>query len=352
MAKLYPFKYRFENKGIQPLHDSIWFESHQELLLRIVNTPQGRDLLCIDKSFDGVPIVGFAKNRVTGFLGYEGENVKLVSDFRVGAKWANVVRYRWREFQALAREHYSDKVSGQTEILLNGQHRMAATTSTFWPNADGDPSPTTTDGMCLRTVAGTWTSLVNGAGNLSFDDIADAWAWGTESNASSPNWNNIARGFYLFNTSAIPDADEISSGVLSLYDEAFTKDLAGITPTINIYSSNPTSDTALANADYGTQGSTPFATAITWAGWNSGVYNPFTFNASGLAAISKTGISKFSSGNPEYDVADNAPIHPGSAQVSGFRIYNADQAGTSNDPKLVVVHSAAGFNNLLLTGVG
>ncbi len=98
------------------------------------------------------------------------------------------------------------------------------------------------------------------------------------------------------------------------------------------------SNNALVVGDYGNTGSTEFSTAITYTNWSTTGYNDFALNASGLAAISKTGVSKFSTRNANYDVANVAPpwrVDAGTHIIA----YAADQAGTANDPKLVVVHS-------------
>src|SRR5207249_11810531 len=79
-----------------------------------------------------------------------------------------------------------------------------------------------------------------------------------------------------------------------------------------------------------------FSTAITYAGWSTSGYNNFQLNAGGLAAISTTSIAKFGTRDALYDVANSAPPWtPGQASYSVA--YYADQAGTSQDPKLTVI---------------
>lgn len=351
MAKIYPFKYRFENKGIQPLYDSLWFKSHQELLLRIANTPQGRDLLCIDKDFNGIPIVGFAKNRVTGLLDYSRNKAILKSDFRVGTKWANVIRYRWPEFVKLAREHYSDQVNKQTEILLNGEHRMAATTSTFYPNADGDPSPTSVDGRLGHVESNqTWATILNGAGTFAFpSEAANAVIHYACGNAGL--YSQITRSMILFDTSSL-GGDTIDSATKSTYGNSKNND-TGESPDSNVYAADPASNTDLIASDAakGNFGTTAFSdTTLTYANFTLGAYNDYVFNASGLAAIDGSGISKFSLRDPSYDVAENTPAHV-VAESCWQNIIFADTAGTATDPKLVVVHSAAGGSNLMMMGI-
>ena len=74
--------------------------------------------------------------------------------------------------------------------------------------------------------------------------------------------------------------------------------------------------------------------------WSTSAYNDFTLNATGISNVSKTGVSKFGLRNPEYDVANSAPANPGGAvQNTLVCHYDADRTGTTNDPKLTVVHS-------------
>lgn len=343
MAKLYPFKYRFENPGITPLKDDLWFESHQELLLRIVNTPQGRDLLCIDKDFDGVEIVRFGKNYVTGFLGFDGDRARLVSDFRTGAKWANVIRFRWREFQALAKEHYSDKVNGQTEILLNGQYRMAATTSTFYPAPSPDPP---VDGWALRDNGGneSWSDLRTGVGTSANDSSAFTSGPYFIAGTISDNYKQLRRNIHLFNCTSL-GGDIVDSAIFSIWVTSLLNSLSGANSDNSkmvLASSNPASNSALIAADYGQLGSIDFGRSVKQSSLTTGAYNGITLNANGLANIT-AGISKF--GEMYGWDFDNttAGLTWASGNQQGIQPQYAETAGTEQDPKLVVIHSSAGI---------
>ena len=69
------------------------------------------------------------------------------------------------------------------------------------------------------------------------------------------------------------------------------------------------------------------------------MYNNFALNASGLAAINKTGITKFSL----RIVSDIDNVEPtwSSGNDAVFDISEADETGTTQDPKLVIEHSVA-----------
>ena len=86
--------------------------------------------------------------------------------------------------------------------------------------------------------------------------------------------------------------------------------------------------------DYGGFGSTEFATAIAISTITTGFEN-FTLNASGIANINKSGISKF--GARSLDDVDG--VAPTGLNYSDF--FFADQSGVDSDPKLVAEHDVA-----------
>ncbi|MBA7713106.1 hypothetical protein ES703_122104 [subsurface metagenome] len=150
-------------------------------------------------------------------------------------------------------------------------------------------------------------------------------------------WTWLSRGIMLFDTSSIPNDAAIFSAILSLYGLA-KYDMNSATPNINIYSSNPGSNIALVGTDWATLGSIPFCnTPIAYADWNIGVYNDFILNAAGLAAISKTGISKFGIRNANYDVVAVEPNNIVGSKISLLRCWTADK-GIAYAPKLVVTY--------------
>ena len=55
------FDRKFEGKYVpRRVNEDFWFQHWQPILLWMVNTPYGRDLLCIDKNFP--PIIEIRKN--------------------------------------------------------------------------------------------------------------------------------------------------------------------------------------------------------------------------------------------------------------------------------------------------
>lgn len=217
------------------------------------------------------------------------------------------------------------------------------TTDTYYP--DGNPESTSVDGDVGRGPGSpeSWSTIRSASSGTTGDahdsNTSRVAIYIYTPNTSGDAWGALHRSFYLFDTSAITDSDTISSATVSLYGSGKSDSLS-ITPNINIYSSTPASNTSLVEEDYDQVGTTAFSTAVTYSGWSTTGYNDFAFNSDGLAAVNAVGISKFSARNANYDVSGTVPTHSVSGD-SYVSTYYADQAGTTQDPKLVVVHSAA-----------
>ena len=132
------------------------------------------------------------------------------------------------------------------------------------------------------------------------------------------------------------------SAVLTVYGSGKSDGL-NISPTINVFASNPASNTQLIPADYATLGSTPLCdTPITYADFKTGTPgdpNTFALNAAGLAAISKTGITKLGLREASYDAPDIAPPPWVADKMSAITSWSADKGGLYK-PKLVVTYTA------------
>lgn len=200
-------------------------------------------------------------------------------------------------------------------------------TSTFYP--DPFTESTCMDGY-VRSVnqTGTWANeRAASAGTLAATDSATLQL--IASVTGGPIWS-IYRWFILFDTSSLGDENTIVSATLSFNGASSITDTDSF--SICIVSSSPASDTTLGVDDYNDVGTTEFASRMTYAAWQGSGYNDFALNASGLAAITKTGISKFGA-RSSGDLDNTAP--------TGINVINADSAdatGTSEDPKLAVVN--------------
>ena len=345
-----PFRYRFQNPGIEPLSDAVWFKSHQELLLNVVNTEEGRGLLRVDKSFEHMAIIGIGANHLTGLLGCANDKAYKRSTFSPGLKWGNIIRKNWPAFQKLAREHYSHKKSNQCRIRLHDEWLLAATTSTFFPSPFPFPP---VDGFVTRIVSlEPWATMRAGAGTAAFD--------------ASTGMNNILfrrdvddyysrldRSIALFDTAAI-GTDNITSATASRYLVSVNNTAGGENSErsrVVLCSSNPASDASLVASDYNiaNHGSVDFGRSAKQVDLVTSAYNPIVLNASGLAAINKSGITKFSY-RVGWDFDNNTSgLTADGNQFTSWK--SADEIGL--EPELEVVHftPVAGGGQLINGGL-
>lgn len=179
-------------------------------------------------------------------------------------------------------------------------------TTTFYP--DYHVESTSVDGIVLREVSDIgWASLHDGAGTAAHDaDLTVTYFIWIEAGFDPAEWRVLYRLILLFDTSTIPPGAEIVSATLSVYGG--TKlDNGNILPAMNVYASNPASNTALVAADYQTLGTTPFSIEIGYASYNESGWNDFVLNTAGKAAIAKGGITKLGLRESKYDAPDIAP---------------------------------------------
>lgn len=156
------------------------------------------------------------------------------------------------------------------------------------------------------TTASLTGSAVRGGTLITWANVHD----GVGTNAVTPTgqfqivrmndatYGSISRLFILFDTSSIPDTEIITSATFSLYfydTDVHYGDPIGqqiIDFAIALVGSTPASDTTIVAADYQNMGVIRYAN-IDIPYFKSAGVKTFTLNAAGLAAISKTGKTKF-----------------------------------------------------------
>ena len=218
---------------------------------------------------------------------------------------------------------------------------MADSYLTVYP--DAGTGNTTVDGRAYRTTNGTWAEIRGGAGEGAGD--TDAFTSGVYylATAAEGQWTILIRSIYTLDTSALTAAANISAATFSVYPTS--KD-DGLSDSIALVGSTPANDNALVAADYGQVGTTLYAPVIALADITLDTYNAFTLNGTGLAAISKTGITKLGLTGEH----DRAGIDPWiDSQRTDFVTYFADQADTTYDPKLVITYTTGGGSPYTLT---
>lgn len=220
---------------------------------------------------------------------------------------------------------------------------------TFWP--DANPETTSVDGVVGNTDAGWSTTHDAATGDEAGPSSTEDEAASSRDVDGGTNYQ-IKRGFFLFDTSAIPDVNTISAATFSLYVTGKTNNDNDGDDYVNVYSTTPASNTNLTTADFDAIGTTAYATEIDIGSITTSQYNDWTLNATGIAAVSKTGITKL--GIREGHDAEDLIIAPGGAGRNKIDVYFADN-GIATAPKLVVTHevaAAGGGKTLTLMGVG
>lgn len=222
-----------------------------------------------------------------------------------------------------------------------------------------------TDGGSSWNLAGsTWEYYVYG--NITVDgrvsrygvDETFATIWSSAGNSknsasglisltassTSNQYSGADRFPCLFNTSALTALATISAAVFSIKPSARNDGLSGAASANSaavLCASSPAVNYALANADFNVAswGSTEFGRTQKQSLLTDDVYDDVSLNASGLAAISKTSITKFGLRYGwDFDNTTTGLTWASTGEQSmSFR--TADTAGTSSDPKLVITYT-------------
>lgn len=243
--------------------------------------------------------------------------------------------------QSLA--HTISLVGKSNTRIIEG--KIGNTTDTYYPAA-GANSPV--DGNLGRTSTengggpstGTWADIRGGTSANIVDSVSATQnaAQLYDGEAGSAKWDAMTRSIFGFDTSAIGDTDTIDSATLSFYGSASTDGLAGAAVVVD--RSVPNSSSGLAAGDFDVSrwdGVEQSTARITISSWVNGSYNNYTLNATGLSNVSKTGITWYGLRHSnDFDNSEPATFNGNSRIIPYF----ADQTGTTNDPKLVVVHTA------------
>lgn len=308
-----------------------WFIKHQGKLLFLANIKIGRKILAIDGDKSSVgdhKIVAILPNCIV----WKASETTLQTEFRTHAKFSKRVFHAfyplWWCF------HQWDMFVAN---IFAPQFNLGFDTLTAFP--DADPETTTVDGHVRQdgSAGPSWAGMRNGAGN-DHNDAGTTFTVMIQGDSSAHTWDDFRRGVALFDTSSIPDGNNITAAVLSFAASTVSNPF---TDSMTICSSNPASNNDLVNTDYANArfGTTSFGEK-TWATItaDSTTYNDITLNASGIANISKTGVSKFGF-RSKAEFGNAEPMSGGAGGVTArVNVIAAETSGTSADPKLVVTH--------------
>lgn len=179
-----------------------------------------------------------------------------------------------------------------------------------------------------------WATIKAAAGTTAVDNETSGGIYMQCDYAGDDNcYLNFYRPITLFDTSDLTASASVISATLSFYG-ALKTNTNSYTPSINVFSSVPADNTALAAGDYDSLGTTALSnTSIAYADWSTTGYNDFALNTSGLDSISKIGITKLSYRDVTYDTGAGTPTWAAEAY---FQVYTYFADNGSNKPKLVV----------------
>ena len=170
----------------------------------------------------------------------------------------------------------------------------------------------------------------------------------------------LRRGYYLFDTSGISGTDIIDSATFSVYCASvgyIDNDAQAYIGVVQVQGNNLVADNSLSGADYDqcgdaindpTQGaiSTDLDTMVT------NDYTDYTLNVTGKGWVARDGEASPSGATngitylglrEGHDIEDEVPDLDlyNNYESNGISTYMSEEAGTTKDPKLVVVHSAS-----------
>ncbi len=221
--------------------------------------------------------------------------------------------------------------------------KIGNTTTTFYP--DADPETDSFDGSTYgNNWNTTWSTVRDQTGNGTYcrDDLAQSNSgYSAATRRHNPLGYETAHSIYTFAYN-LTDGDNIDSATFSVYVTA--KDNAendGNDYIALVQQTRRTgAQTAIATTDHEIEyyEGDKLASDIDIGDITTSAYNDWALNATGLALLSASGDDEYIHfGHIEgHDWADDAMTTYGDNMIFN---YYADQAGTANDPKLVIEHT-------------
>ncbi len=184
-----------------------------------------------------------------------------------------------------------------------------------------------------------WANLQGGIGR-NFLDSTETATTQIAATTTTDQWQNIGRSIFLFDTSALPDTDHISSAT---FDFVATSKIDGLTESISLVTSAPASDTELAVGDFDSFGTTQQATDLTIASLtaDSSTFNTFTLTETGEGNISKTTTTTLGT-MLASDRTNSEPTWSSGATSKVAMATSEETLSGDKRPTLTVTHNASG----------
>lgn len=316
-----------------------WFRLNQRTLLFILNAPFVKHLTreLLDITHIVPPDLKIIKIGCNEFA-YLNQYNEIEHIFFGKARLSNKFAYRLRHFVTIA--HWFDMNIANPIIP---QFNLGFDTADYYP--DADPESTSVDGYTFADNGNwtTWAAFISGAGTGASDDGTILTQVKYTARAAPPNdrWTAIWRGFMLFDTSGLNDSASISDASINFLTLS-TKNSGVGTFDLYVVPASPASNTALTSSDHLSFTRTDYGNE-TWSNLPASTWNRVSFNSSGIASISKTGVSKYCFlGSWDYNQSFGGTWL--SAATSDLVTYSIDQG--TYDPYLRVTYTIpVGYNS-------
>lgn len=260
----------------------------------------------------------------------------LTTDFRTHDKYAKRLYYKLKPLWYLL-HGWDMLVANPLVPAMNA----GFDTLTVYPEA----FPATTCGDFFISIDGfsdDWAILRERTSTNVVLDNANNYAFTIGNDTVTSKWYELVRGVLSFNTRSV-GGNTVNSAVLSLAASGAVVDSLSITPGLVITTATPSNvvtPTGMAFADYGT--TSVSGSAVTYATLSAVAGGEYLDISLSTSAINTMGVTTLAT-RSDYDVNNTAPTWsaPGGIRVrSGWGIVYADNAGTADDPRLVVTYTS------------
>lgn len=193
------------------------------------------------------------------------------------------------------------------------------------------------DGYILYQGNPDWNTTHNAASGTNVFPTTGQYGFNAKTRHDGTNYR-IYRAFLPFDTSGLSDTVSITSAVVKLYVDTVNDTGGAQSYTVVVGTTTQPSSATLTVNDYddcaATQSPTEVSAQVLNASVTAGQYNSWTLNSTGIAYISKTGITYFGlrAGGDVEDIAQ------GASSIDGVEGTCMEYTGTARDPKIEITY--------------